>query len=128
VWGSLKLVRLRLVSCSYTREYVYGDGAKTSDLPTNLHVRVGKPTRRAPGGVDRLEKPRPLIRRLLRRVWAGNPSMCCGLAETPASPQKVALELDGGDPDCLRTLGPLLDVELDPLVFLERFEAVALYF
>src|SRR6266702_5612263 len=59
-------------------------------------------------------------RKPLNVLWAGGKS--------PTSPQEEKLTLDGGYPDCLRTLGPLLDIELDSLVFLERFVAVSLDF
>lgn len=58
-----------------------------------------------------------------------NPSASCGLAgKHPPAHTGRALALDGSYPHRLRTLGPLLDVELNSLVFLKRFVAVSLYF
>lgn len=58
----------------------------------------------------------------------GTPQRVVGWRQTPTSPHGVELALDGSYSDCLRTLGPLLDIELNSLVVLERSVAASLYF
>lgn len=81
-------------------------------------------------GAERLSFVEPEILAHLCPAGSGpkHPLTCCGLVGNNPPAHTVELALDGGHSDCLRTLGPLLDTELNSLVFLQRPVAVSLDF
>jgi hypothetical protein len=93
------------------RQSVYAGSGNTNGLRANLHRGS-----RA-GGFAHSESP--YITRPTEPSEPGTPQRAVGWRETTHQPTRDrALGLDGSYPHCLRTLGPLLDIELNSLVFL----------